>query len=175
MAAPSTRRRGAGTRTGSTSGAAVEVQGLAELRRELRRLENPREWTKELGRVQRDVAKKAAGWAQTSAKGMGGPQSHFATAIRGRGGVTGARIVVARPEANAAFWGAKKRTGWYARYRYSQSTGQQHPRWVGASWDVAKAGEGPYAINASLAARMPEIERMYLAGIDALTKRAFPT
>ncbi len=38
MVAPSQRTRRGGTRSGSTSGAAIRVEGLAEFRRELRKL-----------------------------------------------------------------------------------------------------------------------------------------
>jgi hypothetical protein len=185
MAPPSARRRGPNSRTGSTSGAdldkAASVVGLKELRRELKKLENPREWSKELAKVQRTVAQDVAAKAQIKASGMGGVQKHFAKAIRGRGTVLGARIAVGGrksrnggAEANAAFWGAKKRTGFYARYRFKDSTAQQHPTWIGNSWDVAVKGQGPYAINDAIAEELPETIDKYADAVLALTRRAFP-
>lgn len=166
------RRRGATSVSGASSG--VQIVGLPELRRELRKLDDPKGWTKELSLANRTIAKKAAAWAQSEASGMGGPQAHFARAIRGYGTVTGARIGINNGNANAAFWGAKKRTGWYARGRYSGSSGQQHERWIGNGWDVARRGQGPYAINASLADNLNRIVDLYGDAIDDITRRAFP-
>ena len=67
------------------------------------------------------------------------------------------------PGAQATFWGAKRRTGWYARERYSGSTGRQHPPWVGASWGAGKRGEGPYVLNEAIADHRDEIDEMVLA------------
>lgn len=174
MAAPSQRGHRGSSRSGSSSGAAIHVIGLKEFRRELKKLEGSREWNLMLAREQRDIARKAAGWSQDKARGMGrSPQSHFANMIKGRGGATGARVSI-DSTANAAFWGAKKRTGFYARYRFRMSTGSQHPAWVGAGWDVAVAGQGPYAINAALAAHVDDIVRLYGEGIDRVTQAAFP-
>lgn len=151
---------------------AVQVQGLAELRKELRLLNGGKKWASELGKVSRKVSRAATLWARGEAVGMGGVQAHFARSIRGAGGAAGARIAVGK-EANAAFWGAKKRTGWYASPRFSGGKGNQ-PDWVGATWQVAVAGQGPYAINAALAAHINELIDMYADGIDDITSRAFP-
>lgn len=149
--------------------AAAQVVGLDELRRELRKLEEPRAWSKELGAVHRVIGRKAAGWAQAEAGRMGGVQKHFATAIRGYGTVQAARIAVARPEANAAFWGAKQRTGWNAG---NQTPNQ--PAWVGNSWQAGVRGQGPYAMNDALADHIDDVIDEYGDGIDRLTRRAFP-
>lgn len=175
MAAPSRGRRGAGDRTGSTSGAnlgggRVVIVGLDDLRRELRRLEDPKGWTKKLSGLQRTIAREAAGWARSEAAGMGGPFAHFANAIRGYGTVSGARIGIGNGNANATFWGAKKRTGWNA----GNGGKAQHPSWVGASWDVGVHGQGPYAINQAIANHLPDIIDRYSEGIDDITRRAFP-
>lgn len=153
------------------AGQALEVRGLKEFRKELRQLADGKTWTKMLGQEQRDLAKVAAGWAKSDAAGLGGPFRRFAGAIAGRGGATGARISI-KPEANATFWGAKKRTG--ARNIVRGDGRPQHPEWVGASWDVAVAGQGPYAINSALASHLDDIERMYGDGIDRVVKAAFP-
>lgn len=167
MAAPSKGIRGPGTRSGSTSG--VEVLGLSAFRKELRQLEDPKPWTRELGNVNREVAKQGAEWARAAATAMGGPQKHFAGAIRGYGSAASARIAVKDQDAYAAFWGAKQRTGWNA----GNKTPNQ-PEWVGSSWDAAVHGQGPYAINDALATRIRQLEALYINGIDDITRRAFP-
>lgn len=169
MAAPSRARRGGGTRSGSTSGADVQVVGLREFRAELKQLENSKRWLQDLGRAQREIANKVAGWSRFAAAGLGGPHKHFAGAIVGRGGVTGARIQIADENANAAFWGAKQGTsGWNAG-----GDTPNLPSWVGNSWDVGVAGQGPYAINDTIARKADEILRMYGDAIDQITADAF--
>ena len=173
MAPPSASRRGPGTRSGSTSGAAVQVVGLKELRRELRRLEEPREWTKALARIHREVAKATAETARSYATSMGGSQKHFARAIRGYGSAPGARIAIADDRAFAAFWGAKQRwTGWNARNGDAGRPNQ--PEWVGNAWPIGERGYGPYAVNDAIADRLPWIEETYANEVDDLMKRAFP-
>lgn len=146
----------------------MEVIGLREFAAELRQLQNSRRWLQELGKSQREIARKVAGWSRFAASGMGGPQRHFASAIAGSGGVTGARVQIADPNAYAAFWGAKQRSGW--------NVGNETPnlpRWVGNAWDVGVAGQGPYAINETVATRTDEILRMYGEAIDRITADAF--
>lgn len=149
-------------RRSSGGGVAVEVVGLPELRRQLRQMENPRRWTQELGASQREIAKKVAAWSQSAARGVGGSTGHFAGAIAGRGGVSGARIQIRKNEANAAFWGAKQRTGW--------NTGNEspnHPKWVGNQWEVGSSG-GPYAINPTIQNRLTDIMEMYGEAVDRI-------
>ena len=98
---------------------------------------------------------------------MGGPQRHFAKAIRARGGVAGARLTIGDTNAYAAFWGAKQRTGWNA----GNST-PNLPEWVGNSWKVGGPG-GPYAINPAIRNHMDDILKAYREGIDALMDEAF--
>lgn len=169
MPAPSRARRGPGTRSGSSSG--VQIVGLDELRRELRRLENPREWAKALGRIHRSVALEVAKTARSYAQSNGGSQKHFAAAIRGYGSVQAARVGIARPEAFAAFWGAKQsHTGW--------NTGNEgrpnQPEWVGNAWDVGVKGQGPYALNDAVADRIDWAVDTIWAEVDSLTRAAFP-
>jgi len=76
--------------------------------------------------------------------------------------------------ANVAFWGAKKHTGWYNRARYVDGV-PQHPKWIGNSWDAATNPGGPYAINAALAAYLPELLDEYEEAIQDLARRAFPS
>lgn len=148
----------------------VEVRGLKEFRADLAKLSNSSRWNKDLAKSQRQLGTKVAGWARSSAAGMGGPYSHFSGAIRGAGGVTGAKVGIA-PQANATFWGAKKHTGWYGASQY-QGGPAQHPEWVGAGWEVAGPG-GPYAINSTIGNRMDWILDEYGNAIDRITADAF--
>jgi hypothetical protein len=156
--------------------AAIRVEGLREFRRELRaidRTNGDRAWSRELTRTHRELGQMVASLSSGAAAGMGGSQAHFAGAIRGRGTAASARIGVL-PRANAAFWGAKKRTGWYGAPRYAESTGQQHLPWVGTGWTAGGPG-GPYAINATVRDNLRGIERAYAEAIDRVTRRAFPS
>lgn len=178
MVAPSQRTRSGGTRSGSTSGAAIRVEGLAEFRRELRKLSEPRAWSKELAGLHRDLAKDMAAKAQAEARGMGGIQRHFADAIRGYGTAPAARLGITAGRkgerywgAYAAFWGVKdNRTGW----NNDGSKPNIKAEWVGNSWDVAVIGQGPYAINSTLATHQRYIVEKYGHAFDALARRAFP-
>lgn len=130
------------------------------------------EWPKELSKVHKKIATAAAKDSQATAQGLGGVQAKAASKIKGSGTLTGASITVSGI-GNVAFWGAIKRTGWYAAPKYAKSP-RQHPEWVGANWDVAVSGEGPYAINPTLAAHMDEYLDDFGEGIDELAARAFP-
>ena len=75
----------------------------------------------------------------------------------------------------AAFWGAKKRTGWYADPRYRKSK-RQHPIWVGNSWQAGAKGQGPYALNDAIADNRDRIfelfsDAVYKASDGALSKQ----
>lgn len=147
----------------------IEVDGLREFRRELRALTGDSTWTRALGQANRTVAADAAVWAQMEALGMGGVWAHFAGAIAGRASATEARLQITR-EANAAFWGAQNRTGWNA----GNEGRPQHPEWVSNSWDVAVAGQGPYALNEALADNVDEIIDLFGDALDDLARQAFP-
>lgn len=147
----------------------MHIVGLAELRKELRRLDDPRGWAKELTAVHRRLARTGLSWVQAEAESMGGPYARFAAGLSARGRAAGAAISVSRKVAgrngkafipNGVFYGSKQFP--------------QFDRWVGNSWDVGVAGQGPYAINPAIAAHMGDIIDTYAAGIDDLTARAFP-
>jgi hypothetical protein len=169
--------------TGTTRGAqvvsALSVQGLPSFRKALKEL-GP-EWPKQLTQAHRDIAKIAERVSQNEARSMGGVFAKAAPAIRGTGNARNAKVGVKPSKsaragtamANVAFWGAKKRTGWYGKKR-SPNGKEQHPEWVGSSWDAAVAGQGPYAINTALARHMDDIQDAYLAALDRLASAAFP-
>jgi len=170
----------AASRSGASSGGLVvsiddnSIRGIREFRRALKGV-GP-EWARELRVVHKRIADMVVPHAQARAQAMGGVQAEAAGAIKGKANQREARIGVgptaAVPFANVAFWGAKKRTGWYARYRYKDSPAPQHPAWVGNSWDVGEPGGGPYAINPAIADDREEVLAEYLRMIDELAERA---
>jgi len=152
----------------------VEADGLDELMAGLRGA------SQGLGREQRKankvVAERVVGWVQSAARSGTRQQAGAAGAIKARSTQSTARLAVSGGPgyANAAFWGMKQRTGWYAAGRYRQSSGRQAPKWVGNSWVAGVAGEGPYVINPTLAAHVDDIEAMYATAYEAALKGAFP-
>lgn len=168
------------SRSGASSGGLVvsiddeSIRGVKEFRRALKSI-GP-EWSKELRVVHKRIADMVVPHAQSRARGMGGVQAKAASRIVGRANQREARIGVSAtggvPFANVAFWGAKKRTGWYARGRYSGSPARQHPEWVGNSWDVGVPGGGPYAINDTIAEDRPDVYDEYLRMLADLAERA---
>lgn len=163
------------SRSGASSGGKVEIVGLKEFRQALRSL-GP-EWPKALRAANKRIADRGALLARGYAAGMGGVQAKAAGAIKGYANQREIRIGIgsgkALPMAAVAFWGAKRHTGWYARARYHDST-PQHPEWVGNSWDVAAFGQGPYAINQSLAMNINTLLEEYFTEIEVLAHDAFP-
>lgn len=149
----------------------VEIKGLDDFRRELKKLEG--NFPKELRDAHRDIAKHVEREARKFAVGTGRMQAHFASQIRGRADNFGAWIGLRSSQANAAFFGAERKTGWYAAPRYFDSP-PQFPDWVGNNWDVGVLGQGPYAINPAIFHELPEIERRYGEVIDDISRRAFP-
>ena len=147
--------------------AQAQLVGLKELRRELRKLDNPRSWTRELATVHREVARDVAGWARSEAASLGGPARHFADAVRGYGSAPAARVGLSSAGkgqrnygARGAFWGSKQ----FARFE----------PWVGNTYEVGVRGEGPYALNDAIADHLDDVIETYSEGIDRLMRRAFP-
>ena len=155
---------------------AIEITGLREFRKALKAV-GP-EFPKQLTKANRDVAKIAERVSQSSARSMGGIQARAASAIKGSANARSARIQIKPSKgkrnptamANVAFWGAKKRTGWY---RTKPQGKPQHPEWVGSNWEVADLNSGPYAINAALARHLDDIVAAHRAALDRLAAKAF--
>lgn len=141
----------------------VEVRGLKELRKGLREASDPKVWGRELRLANKQAAGRVADWSTQTARGMGGQQAHFADALRGMATQAKSRVEVAgkmtpagKARANPAFWGRKSQDNW-----------------IGTGWDVGQVGEGPYAINETIARRMVQIEQIYGAVVDRVTREAF--
>jgi len=146
----------------------IEVKGGKELRATLKAAGDG--FPKELRQLNLSVAKIVQPIAQAQAASMGGMQAHFASKIRATASQKEARIGVASV-ANAAFWGAKKHSGWYAAERYRESKTPQFPRWVGNAWDVGGSG-GPYALNDAVRLALPSVMSEFETRIGALLERA---
>jgi hypothetical protein len=152
--------------------AAVDVQGLKEFRKELKAVDAG--WPKVMQKLQKQLASDVADRARGVASGMGGVQAKAAGSIKGY--ATATSTSVGAPSggiAGAAFWGTLRHTGWYAAARYSASP-RQHPVWVGNSWEPGVSGQGPYAINDTIADMLSEIDEWYLDMVTDLTAAAFP-
>lgn len=161
------------SRTGESSGG--NVVGLRDFRAELARLDKA--WPKELRAAHKKIADIARDGSRQLAVGWGGVQAHSAGAIRAYADQTSARVGIQEssryPAAAVAFWGAKKRTGWYAARRYSGGA-RQHDPWVGNSWDVATFTGGPYVINRALFFDLDSILDTYLDMLTEISRLAFP-
>lgn len=160
--------------SGKNSGA--DVVGLKEFRAALKELEG--NWPKELKAAHRIIGDRGAEWAQWEAASGSRMQQVARAAIKGKGTERDARIRVSQtkalPFANFAFWGGKRRSGWFADpVRYSGYASPFKP-WVGNTWEAAVVGEGPYAINPALAKHMDDILDTYWDLLDRISHRAFP-
>ena len=150
---------------------AVEVQGLTQFRHDLRVLSGdaPKAMRKAHGRI----ASYVQGKARSNASAAGGVYAKARTQIRGNSSADSAEIGVSTSGLGpVAFWGAKKRTGWYKAARYEEST-RQHPEWVGNNWDVGDRLQGPYVINYTIHEELDEIVDRFGAEMDELFSQAF--
>lgn len=151
---------------------AVKVPELDSWRRNLARANNPAAYRRAFQKEERLIAVKVATLARSNAVAHGGSAKHFANTITGSATRDGARVGLRGGKANAAFWGAKKHTGWYAKGRYSHSP-KQHPEWVGSSW-IAGGPGGPIAINPAVAELSPLIPGWYGEAIEKVNAMTFP-
>lgn len=146
----------------------VEVRGLRDFTRELRRLEGG------LQKQMRQIHQKAADLVAPRARAAS--PSRVAGAISGRATQKAARLqVVDRPPyALGVFMGALRRFGWYRAARYAQSTGRQFEPWVGNQWDPGAAGGAPYHIGPAINASIDDVIELMGDEIEQLAGRAFP-
>ena len=148
--------------------AKVTVVGLNDFRRELRRLD--RALGVEMRKIHLKVSKLVAGRARRAA-----PPA-LQTAIRDSATQKAAFVgTVPKPGyALAWIWGARRRTGWYAKGRYHDSPARQFPAWVGNQWDPGELGGSPYYIGPAINQSIDEVVELYGDEIEDLSRRAFP-
>ncbi len=153
----------------------VQVQGLRDFQKDLKWGEKVHR--EEFKKVHRNVSDLVGDRAR-AAMGSGGPQaSRAAAGVKSRATQTAAIISTGGrpPYTLGVIWGMRRRSGWYAAKRYDQSAKRQFKPWVGSQWDPGEHGGKPYYIGSAINASEPEVERLYLEGIDAVSGRAFPT
>lgn len=148
----------------------------AEVARGFDLLADPKAWRKEARKTYRKVGTIGAKYARAELRGGDRQMVAAARAIRGTSTAQSAAVAVARtaqaPQAGAATWGTKGRTGWYAAPQYAGGR-PNNPPWVGNRWRPAVAGEGPRGINDALAKHLPEITQAFADQVAALAARAF--
>lgn len=183
----------AGLPTDSSQGKTrlIEVRGLKEFRKNLKAMGS--ELPKELRTINKHVADEARDMARAEANRMGSVFAKASGSIRSYATQNQASIGFNQGGiANVAFWGTKRRSGWYNWRRYLSNSQEgvasregwvagshgikQHPPWIGSDWDVGVEGQGPYAINDAIARGREYLDDIYLDEIGTLahTTGAFP-
>ena len=150
--------------------AAVEVKGLKEFRRALRKLDD-KSLRNGVTPIYREVAKLVRTRAEGAAPGG------VRRAIGHKANARGAFITI-RPVPGYAlgvFLGAKARFGWYSAARYSGSNGRQFEPWVGNQWDPGENGSMPYFIGPAINSSVDEAVEIIADGIEKLAGEAFPS
>lgn len=167
--------------TSSVDWSAKTRPHIDEFRREVARLgPDGKDWEDKLKEVNEANAYTIAADARAKARALGGVQARAADAIKSRRVKAGIRVAVSsgagRPEALAAFWGGKRRTGWNSPDDVTNpgfiSDTPNLPEWVGNTWKVAERGEGPYAVNAAIADKRADVIKAWGDAIDDLAREA---
>ena len=132
-------------------------------------------WERDIVKAHREVGKVGANIARSAARSSGTSQQEAAAAAIGQSASKkGAKVTVGAPASapfgRAAFWGAKRRTGWFAQDKYDRSPKRQFPEWVGNAWKVGQRGQGPHVINDALADHLDEIRGVYGKQVEAVAK-----
>jgi hypothetical protein len=132
----------------------IQVEGLAELSRALRKLEGA-EWSKELRDANKSVADLVAKDARAAAYSLGGVAAHVAPSI-------GARA--SQQSAGVAFGGARYPMAGGAEFGSNRF--KQFKPWRGNGSDAG------YFVYPAIRQDLDRIETEYTRAIDALAKRA---
>lgn len=167
----------------------LHIQGFQELFAGIRKA--TQDLSKETRQANLAVSKQVVEWAQSAARqgtrleqraavGIGPSATNRTARIRMIPAQNGTDAALAAP----AFWGMKKRVGWFggwsngkkdaAMLRRFAGLPTQMPPWVGNSWIAGRPGEGPYVINEVLGERIAEIEAMYADAYEKALQGAFP-
>jgi IS5 family transposase len=153
------------------------VLTATELAAAVRKLDDAKEWQKDLRRTYKKVGQLGEDRSRARMRGGGRQLARASAGVKATSTTTSARISVRNtagaPMAQVATFGSPRRTGWYADSRFAQST-RQHPRWVGNDWTVATRGQGPRGINDAIADSQDEILDLFAVESMALIARAFP-
>lgn len=140
----------------------VEIRGLRDFRAELRSLD--RGLGRDLRVGLKSAAELVAAEARRRATAEGGVLAKSAESIKAQAVQSAAKISwgsARQPFALGAVMGAK-----------------QYPQfgpWVGNTWQIGQAGEGPRAVNDAIASREDELIEAVGDVVERLAARAFPT
>jgi hypothetical protein len=147
----------------------LRVEGYNEFVAGLKKVD--RDFARNLAKLHRVTANYVRDRARAAAGGR------HSSAITGRGDDRSAKLVVKpgrRGDSLVKFFGAKRRTGWYAARKFSSSSGRQHKPWVGNQWDPGERNAVPYLIGDAINAAVPEIEREFVEWVELIARPAFP-
>jgi hypothetical protein len=147
----------------------VEVHGLKEFRREIKKVD--RALGRELRQVHLKVADLVAGRARGAAPG--GVKGAIGSKATQKAAFVQIRNRPAR--ALAVFMGMKRRSGWYAAGRYRSSQGRQFEPWVGNQWDPGEFGGDPYYIGPAINRSVDDVLDLYGDELEKLARRAYPS
>ncbi len=171
-------------RSSRPSGAfGIRVDGLDEAVDALKSAQKTLD--KERRKANLQVSREVTKWARSGAQSGTKLQRDNASAIRAGATRDVARLRIAAGArgtptagANVAFWGTKKKLGWYGGWTRNAS-GEPYisqakragfaagppnaPKWIGNTWQAGVTGQGPYVINDVVAHNLDRIGEMYLA------------
>jgi hypothetical protein len=138
----------------------VEVRGLKEFQRELRKLQD-----KQVNAELAALNQKAAQLVVDNVRPVSRQQAKVAGGIRAaktfKAAVVSTKNTKRTPFAVGAFFGAR-------RYKQFQP-------WIGNQWDPGDSVSASYGVPHAIAAHLDEIVDVYGDGIEALAAKAFPS
>lgn len=136
----------------------VEVSGLSEFVRELRRVD----FGKEIGRVNQAVSEPVAADARSRAIARGGSAAKTARSIKASRKAKAAVIAVGGPRFPFA-WGAE----------FGAKRWRQFPAWRGNQWSPDSGNVG-YFLHPAIRDGKEAFERRYFDEIEQVAAKAFP-
>lgn len=157
---------------GINRSASVNVKGLNELRRELKKLDqaDSSEWRKALSKVNYDVARLVVGKAKPRMAGLPGPGSRSSASLTASKSGVAARL---------AFGGARAPFAEGVEFGSARNIPRRTARGTVRGWNQFQAwrGNGPdagYALFPTIRESTEEIVEMYGDAIDEVMQAAFP-
>jgi hypothetical protein len=149
----------------------VTIEGLAAFRKALAEVD--RKWDRELAKYNFHIAEKLVKYAKGEADtrfSRSAAQSLRATRSAAAATVEGGR---GKPFFFAAEFGARRRSGWYARKRYRDKGRDQFPEWRGNQFEGWEGGPG-YFLHPAIRDHADSLIDEYERELDKLYGIAFP-
>lgn len=147
----------------------IEVEGLAEFRRDLRKLGT--ELPRELRKLNKSAAELVVDEARARAQSLGGVAAHVAPSLKAQAQGASAAVKLGGnryPMAGGAEFGAGRNTP-RATARGRVAGWNQFPEWTGNSSDAGRF------LYPAIRARQADVIELYGDGIEQLAQRAFGT